>query len=349
MPCISPIDIFVKSAGHSYPVPCNRCDECLNRRKMSYVYRIQQEAMHGIFKYRYFITLTYKDSYLPYESYSRKLQGSPLDSVSTGESLLCPYDLSQFFKRYRLFSGDKVRYFACGEYGSESNTHRPHFHIVLFCNHDWKTCKHYCELSWSYLVAESLEDRKRRYKLAKKLKRPVKRDSRHMSNRDLIGRVNIVSVTYRRMCYVAKYCNKALYKDEIVPPFVRLSNGLGDGFLSSDTAELCKSQNRHYSFFENGLPVALPRYYSHKLFTLEQMDSFNMSVIMSSNPPDFKSSEVFTSVDDEFDGQETDYFVIRHVNPWDKINAWYKAFAANKEIARKRSRLARYGLIGYYG
>lgn len=38
-------------------------------------------------------------------------------------------DLQRFFKRLR-FSGARVRYFACGEYGEELG--RPHFHVCLF-------------------------------------------------------------------------------------------------------------------------------------------------------------------------------------------------------------------------
>ena len=132
MPCLRPIDVFNRKAGRAFLAPCSKCDECLQRRKMSFVFRCEQEKLHGEFKHCYFITLTYKDSYLPFVSYSEKKFGSPVNPVSTGESLLCPYDLSQFFKRYRLFSEDKIRFFACGEYGSEDNTHRPHYHVVLF-------------------------------------------------------------------------------------------------------------------------------------------------------------------------------------------------------------------------
>lgn len=343
MPCLHPIDVFIRSVGHSFAVPCNKCDECLNRRKQGYIFRIQNECLHGAFKYRYFITLTYSDSYLPYESFSQKCKGSPVKPVITGQSLLCPYDLSQFFKRYRLFSGDKVRYFACGEYGDIDKTHRPHFHIVLFTNHDWKSCKHYCELAWSYLVAESVVERAKRYKLQTKLNTTIKRDGRNMANRVLIGRINIRSVTYRRICYVAKYCNKVLYSQEAVPPFIRLSNGLGDSFLESDTAKLCKSQNRHFSFFENGLPVAIPRYYSHKIFSVEQMNDFNLNVINSLNPPEFTEVVVEPALSEH--EEVDDYFIVHEVPDWNKLVAWHKARSQEVDITVKRSRLARYGLL----
>lgn len=325
MPCLRPIDVFNRKAGKSFLVPCGKCDECLHRRKMSYVFRCEQEKLHGDFSHCYFITLTYSDSYLPYESYSEKKGGSPVNPVSTGESLLCSYDLTQFFKRYRLFVGDSIRYFACGEYGDRAKTHRPHYHIILFCNQDWKTCVKNSELAWSYLVAETAEDRKSRYKLQRKLGKTIKRDSRSMVNRELIGRVQVKSVTYKRICYVSKYCNKLLFQDEVVKPFIRLSNGLGSNFLDTDTVDICKQQNRHYTYFENGLPVAIPRYFSHRMFTLDQMSEFQLKMIENTSIP-------LELLDDSV-----------------KVVEWVRNFNAGVLSHANRARLARYGILKFYG
>lgn len=59
-----------------------------------------------------FVTVTYADDRLP-------ANGS-----------LDPRELSLFIKRIRKAHGDKIRYFACGEYGEKSG--RPHYHLVLF-------------------------------------------------------------------------------------------------------------------------------------------------------------------------------------------------------------------------
>lgn len=311
---------------------------------MSFVFRCEQERLHGGFKYCHYITLTYSDKYLPFESFSVKRKGLPVDPVSTGESLLCPYDLTQFFKRYRLFSGDSIKYFCAGEYGSEDNTHRPHFHIILFCNHNWKTCKQFAELSWSYLIAESPSARAVRYKLSRRLKKPVKRDPRNMVNRELIGRVNVLSVTYRRTCYVAKYCNKCLYSDEVIPPFVRLSNGLGLGFLKSDTASLCGSQNRHFTYFQNGLPCAIPRYFTHYLFTAEQMSDYQLKVIVDNSPPDCCDPVYRVSGLYHYDDEEEFFRVSYDLDYGDfDYKAWCLSRSESLLCKSRSARLKRYG------
>jgi len=66
-----------------------------------------------------FITLTYSDSHLPYDNSLNKKH------------------FQDFMKRYRKHtwrhdSGQKIRYFQCGEYGSEDHTKRPHYHALIF-------------------------------------------------------------------------------------------------------------------------------------------------------------------------------------------------------------------------
>lgn len=351
MPCLRPIDVPVRSGdkkGHSFLVPCGKCDECTNRRKMAFVLRCEHERRYGNWKYCHYVTLSYCDKYLPYQSYSIKRKGSPVDPIETGESLLCPYDLTQFFKRYRLLVDDKIKYFCAGEYGSKEKTHRPHYHIILFCNQNWKECVRNSELAWSYLVAETKEDRKKRYRKSKKQNKTIKRDSHSMRNRELIGRVNVLSVFYKRICYVAKYCNKRLFADEVVKPFVRLSNGLGAGFLESETAKICARDNRHHTFFENGLPVAIPRYYSHRLFNQEQMDAFSLSLIKQSNPPDSMLLTVYKPMYDPIDGVEQDFFVAQHEFDNKQVFEWYKQYNLELQRLTKRARLARYGITRYY-
>lgn len=324
MSCSRPIDIHVRTNGHSYLVPCGRCEECLHRKKMTFVHRIEQEKLHGSFKHCYFVTLSYADEFLPYESFSQKVHGVPVSPDSTGEAVLCPYDLSMFFHRLRNFIKDDIRYFACGEYGDPNKTHRPHYHIILFCNLSWKCAVKYCNLAWSFLVAETKEQRLERYKLQRKLKRPIKRDSRNMANRVLIGRVQVTSVTYKRICYVAKYVNKILFSDEPIKPFYRLSKGLGDGFLKSETAKLCKFYNRHFTYFQNGLPVALSRYYSHKMFTAEQMDEYQLKMIRENDCPDI----IYES---------------------GGYRIWWLNRQRTIERLRRASRIAHSGLLRYYG
>lgn len=65
-----------------------------------------------------FLTLTYSDENLP------RTKGEGLPTLS-------PRDLQLWLKRFRkALSPSKVRYYAVGEYGDE--TERPHYHLVVF-------------------------------------------------------------------------------------------------------------------------------------------------------------------------------------------------------------------------
>lgn len=88
-------------------VPCGRCIACRLRYASSWATRCLMEYKSvgdGCF-----LTLTYDDDHNPIHLRKR--------------------DLQLFFKRFRHTVG-KFRYFACGEYGSDSL--RPHYHCVLF-------------------------------------------------------------------------------------------------------------------------------------------------------------------------------------------------------------------------
>jgi len=61
-----------------------------------------------------FVTLTYADEHLP----------------PSGE--LSHEHFQKFIRALRQSSGQKIRYYMCGEYGSPANTYRPHYHAILF-------------------------------------------------------------------------------------------------------------------------------------------------------------------------------------------------------------------------
>lgn len=106
---------------------CGQCMPCRINRKRIWMHRILLEAACS--PDNSFLTLTYRDEAMP-------LNG-------TGHPTLSPRDLQIWLKRLRSkwssFQDDlhgpngtptKLRYFAVGEYGDE--TQRPHYHVVLF-------------------------------------------------------------------------------------------------------------------------------------------------------------------------------------------------------------------------
>ena len=93
-------------------VPCGKCIPCLINRKRKWIIRCCHEM--EVSSNTWFVTLTYDEENLPSD---RKLR---------------PDHFTNFVKslRYYLGSNRRCRYFGCGEYGSE--THRPHYHLILF-------------------------------------------------------------------------------------------------------------------------------------------------------------------------------------------------------------------------
>jgi len=90
-------------------VPCGHCAICLSKKRSVWSFRLSYELRSH--SHCYFLTLTYSDDNLH----------------SFGLSKM---DIQKFFKRLRKRSGQTLRYFAVGEYGSK--TYRPHYHVIIF-------------------------------------------------------------------------------------------------------------------------------------------------------------------------------------------------------------------------
>lgn len=92
-------------------LPCGRCLACKMRKAKEWSIRAVHEA--SLYDDNCFLTLTYNDGNLPADN-----------SVSVRAVQL-------FLKRLRKrISPQKVRFLACGEYGSLNG--RPHYHLCLF-------------------------------------------------------------------------------------------------------------------------------------------------------------------------------------------------------------------------
>lgn len=130
MACFHPIDgyrapggqiSFAKRHGWSdlkVTVPCGQCQGCRLERSRQWAMRIMHEA--SLYEENRFLTLTYRPEELP-----------------TSESLVLEHH-QLFMKRLKKRLGryakkhpkGGIRFYHCGEYGDE--THRPHYHTILF-------------------------------------------------------------------------------------------------------------------------------------------------------------------------------------------------------------------------
>lgn len=136
MPCFHPVDAWFSEAANpsgkrpllfkkprswvgSQPelqIPCGQCIGCRLEYSRQWAVRCMHEKQ--LCRDSMFLTLTYDNERLP-------PNGSLVKS-----------DLQKFNKRYRKYvnkvTRDRIRFFACGEYGD--CTGRPHYHMCVF-NH----------------------------------------------------------------------------------------------------------------------------------------------------------------------------------------------------------------------
>nr|QJB19844.1 MAG: replication initiator protein [Microvirus sp.] len=112
--CKKPVRIFKNLDSNKYPmgllVPCGKCLDCRIHKRNEWSVRLLHES--EFWENSIFLTLTYDDYHLPENNSLRKRH------------------LQLFFKRLRKNTGKKIKYFACGEYGD--NTERPHYHSIVF-------------------------------------------------------------------------------------------------------------------------------------------------------------------------------------------------------------------------
>lgn len=116
-------------------IPCGQCKGCRVDRSKEWANRMMMEASY--YERNCFITLTYDDEHLPWSKYYA--EGDPIERRF---HTLKKKDFQDFMKRLRdrvsvydphtgkVLDYSKVRFYACGEYGTEST--RPHYHAVIF-------------------------------------------------------------------------------------------------------------------------------------------------------------------------------------------------------------------------
>lgn len=122
MTCFHPLSAYKTDGGEivfnhnhrnireSLKLPCGQCVGCRLERSRQWAIRCVHEAQ--LHKNNCFITLTFRDADLP-ENHSLNVR-----------------DFQLFMKRLRKRFGSKIRFYHCGEYGSQFG--RPHYHACLF-------------------------------------------------------------------------------------------------------------------------------------------------------------------------------------------------------------------------
>lgn len=217
-------------------IPCGQCIGCRLRRSRDWSVRCMCEArMHDK---NCFITLTYNNENLP------------------ENGTLIKKHVQDFFKRLRKNLNIKVRYYMCGEYGTQKS--RPHYHICLF-GYDFPDKK-----LWKV------------------------NNGYPLYNSDILtklwpyGYSVIGSLTYESTAYVARYIlKKQLGKDAkiydelgIIPEYTTMSRRPGIGGNWFDMYHSDVFANDFKVMFKN-VKVAMPLYYE-KMFDIYYPDYYNL-------------------------------------------------------------------------
>ena len=245
---LSGSDFSYEHKGYEYiTIPCGHCIGCRLKYSRTWADRCMLEASYHTDNV--FLTLTYDDDHLP-----DPLHDSPIHPLEKRQ-------LQLFLKRLRKrFSDQKIRYFACGEYGGASM--RPHYHLILF--------------------GLKLSDIKLLYKNDDQF-RYYTSDSIH----DCwpYGYHIITSVNWDTCAYVARYIVKkqygaaaSVYDDYNFPPeFTLMSRkpGIGRQFYDDHKEELYVDEI--YFSTEKGARIIRPNKYFDSLYDIDYPD--HMSVV----------------------------------------------------------------------
>lgn len=127
---------FTNKRGKPLQIPCNNCIGCRVDRTRNWAIRCLHESqLHAD---NCFLTLTERP---PTDSTGSKVaqdarysrantaQKSPVDSVD-GAITLSVKTHQRFMKNFRQVTGQKIRFYMCGEYGAQLA--RPHYHYLIF-------------------------------------------------------------------------------------------------------------------------------------------------------------------------------------------------------------------------
>lgn len=205
-------------------VPCGQCIGCRLSYSRNWAIRCVHEA--SLHDENCFVTLTYDDSNVP-------------DSGSLNRR-----HIQLFLKRLRKkFTGKKIRFYCCGEYGELLT--RPHYHLILF------------GFDFEDKVLWSVRDGVRLYR------------SEILEKLWTYGYSTIGNVTYESAAYVARYClkkrngeKKGEYYKGLEQEFSTMSRRPG---IARDWFEKFKGDvfPHDYVVISKGIKCKPPRYYDN--------------------------------------------------------------------------------------
>lgn len=262
--------------GNLYPfkidIPCGQCVGCRLEYSRQWAIRCVLESLQ--YEHNYFVTLTYNPENLP----QKENYVVDYDTGEAGEKFysapLVPEHLTTFMKDLRRhfeyhYNHIGIRFFACGEYGSQSM--RPHFHLILFnCpipDLDFFKSSFNGDVYYTSKILEEIWSEK------------VGKDENGKTIYKPRGFVLVTNCNFETCSYVARYMLKKqkglnadyYYKLGLIPPFTRCSRMPG---IAKSYYDINRDKIYNYDslVITNGKGIAKtvkpPKYYD-RLYDLE--------------------------------------------------------------------------------
>lgn len=241
MPCYHPQFLDRSKLTNAVPLgtmrPCGSCIGCRLETARQWAMRCTHEA--SLHEKNCFITLTYNNDHLP------------------AGGTLVKRDLQLFFKRLRKSYGtDRIRYYACGEYGDRLS--RPHYHACVF-GIDFEDKEVFNRGRVSYYQNRFKTGTTNTVYVSERL-RDIWRN----------GFVTVGELTFESAGYVARYCTKKItgkkakdHYGEKTPEFALMSRkpGIGADWLKKFTTDVYPKDFTTM----NGKRMRPPKYYDSLL------------------------------------------------------------------------------------
>ncbi|AXH75012.1 MAG: replication initiator protein [Microviridae sp.] len=232
MQCLKPKQVVNPIKGEIMPVRCGKCLPCRSFKAGQWTVRLKEQEKCS--KNSYFITLTLDDENLPW---------------AYDKPTLSKRDLQLWFKTIRNHYPDmKFKYYAVGEYGSQTN--RPHYHVLMFNT----------EIKEKFIFEKLVE-----YSWNK-------------------GFIHVGEITEASIRYVAGYLEKGIMGEKPLEDVQRLfslmSKGIGKGYIETHKTYHEKTKKFEYST-GGGSYISLPRYYRDKIFSQNDKEAYSEAIKIS--------------------------------------------------------------------
>lgn len=259
MNCLTPYFVDAKKTWKTQgwlPVPCGKCINCRSRRRLDWTFRLNQEMQDS--HYTAFATLTYSEKNLP--TCSSQLPLDSDDSITIDDIPTLDYsDVQKFLKVFRFhldkLAKIKLRYFICGEYGT--NTLRPHYHAIFFFTSSERSNTLSSVPYFPQIFRNS-------WKLGDIL------DFQQLSGDGASSYCNK---------YLQKFYKLELLENQNVEKSLK-SQGIGKGYLNRFSEwHLADPDNRLFCYFQ-GRKIPLPRYYFNKLFPHSKLPDYAAAALI---------------------------------------------------------------------